>query len=361
MNTSEVFISYSRRDQEFVLRLVTDLEDRKALAWIDQGDIQGGEQWRQSIAAGVQNCKVFVLVVSPDSINSPYVGEELSLAFKHRKPVIPLIYRKTDIPAMLSAQLRDYQFLDFRRGGYAQNLTDLITALGRQGVTLQADASQLAQRRHERLGASIKTQWGAVFGRIPGWAFAWGLGWAIFWIILPIVLSIVAKSQFKNFLALPIGGFVGGLIGGLLAGLFTMVALRHNAISIRWKHMSPSIRAWGLVGPIGAIVAGVIAFAGLSTAAPANCTGLNFGECIGKAFGTAIGTALVAVLSAFLYSLVAMFAIGAVAGWLAVRHIRRLEPGILGRQAIWVIVGWGGGSIVSAIATLILMSALGGT
>jgi hypothetical protein len=358
--SGDVFVSYSRRDQEFVLRLVRDLEDRKALAWIDQGDIQGGEQWRQSIAVGVQSCKVFVLVVSPDSIKSAYVAEELALAFQYRKPVIPLIYRRTTIPAILSAQLQNYQFLDFRRGGYAQNLADLIGALARQGVTLQTDAGQSAQRRHERLGAPIKTPWGAVFSRIPGWAFAWGLGWAIFWLVLPIVLSIVAKSEIKNFAALPIGGFVGGVSGGLLAGLFTMLALRHHAISIRWKHMSPSIRTWGLVGPIGAIVAGVVAFAGLSAAAPPSCTGLSFGDCLGKAFGTAIGTAILTVLVALFYSLIAVFAIGAVAGWLAVRHIRRLEPGILGRQAIWVLIGWGGGAIASALVTLTAISMLGG-
>ena len=54
---------------------------------------------------------------------------------------------------------------------------------------------------------------------------------------------------------LPIGGFVGGLIGGFLAGLITMIALRHNAANISWKHMKSSIRIWGLVGPIGTIVA----------------------------------------------------------------------------------------------------------
>lgn len=69
-----LFISYSRRDQEFVLRLATDLQDRGAQVWIDQGDIQGGEQWRESIAKGVQGCQAFVLVVSPDSINSKVRG-----------------------------------------------------------------------------------------------------------------------------------------------------------------------------------------------------------------------------------------------------------------------------------------------
>jgi uncharacterized membrane protein YeaQ/YmgE (transglycosylase-associated protein family) len=46
------------------------------------------------------------------------------------------------------------------------------------------------------------------------------------------------------------------------------------------------------------------------------------------------------IIAFFFYSLIAFLMIGTVAGWLAVRHIRRLEPGILGRQAIWVIISY---------------------
>jgi hypothetical protein len=41
---------------------------------------------------------------------------------------------------------------------------------------------------------------------------------------------------------------------------------------------------------------------------------------------------------------------------LAVRHIRRLEPGILGRQAFWVVLGWGLGADVAAIASMVIFS-----
>ena len=58
--------------------------------------------------------------------------------------------------------------------------------------------------------------------------------------------------------------------------------------------------------------------------------------------------------------LFALLLIGAFAGWLAVRHIRRLEPGILGRQSILVILGWSAGGIVAVLAAAAVMSLIQG-
>jgi len=58
----EVFVSYSRHDQEFVLMLVNDLEDRQAFAWIDRADIAGGELWRSSIEDGIGASTAFLVV-----------------------------------------------------------------------------------------------------------------------------------------------------------------------------------------------------------------------------------------------------------------------------------------------------------
>ena len=85
----------------------------------------------------------------------------------------------------------------------------------------------------------------------------------------------------------------------------------------------------------------------------------NIVEAIGRVFaaGLASGilTAIVMALAFMLYSLIAFTIIGAVAGWFAVRHIRRLEPGILGKQAVWVIIGWAISAPISAILSLIMV------
>jgi hypothetical protein len=318
-----------------------------------------------SIENGIRDAKAFVLVISPNSIASPNVAEEIKLALHLGKPIIPLVYRRASIPGNLNSQLRRYQFLDFGRGGYHDNLLDLFDALTSLGVRMEIGREELARRRGTRLGGRVDTEWGAVFGRIPGWALAWGIGWALFWVVIAVVLVVTQSPDNPGqYVVLPFGGFVGGLVGGLLAGLVTMLSLRHNAGSIRWRHMSPSIPIWGIVGSIGVVVAGAVAVAGVNVqeAARPECTG-DVVECIGQAFGQALGEAiayaLAVAIAVFLYSVVVVFTIGCVAAWLVVRRIRRLEPGIIWRQTGGVVVGWGCGSLLAAIAGLAAAGIIG--
>jgi hypothetical protein len=365
--SERIFLSYSHRDQEFVSKLATDLETRGAQVWIDRGDIHAGAVWRDSIATAVQGCQAFILVISSDAIDSEYVGHEISMAVTYQKPVFPIIYRKTKIPGYLASQIHNYQILDFTRGGYENNLTDLLRGLSAQGVPLAGAPELIPQereaRRRELLGAPVKVKWGTVFSKIPGWAFAWGLGWVIFWLVLMIASLLLSEdSSTEGMILMPLGGFGGGMIGGLLAGLVTMFALRYNATNIAWKHMKSSIRIWGLVGPIGVLVAGWLAVLFFNSPASGNvdCSSLSFGDCfgsmIGQVFADAIGAVFALIVAIILYALIAIFGIGAVAGWLAVRHIRRLEPGILGKQSVWVVLGWGAGAVVAVIASLIVVA-----
>ena len=357
--SDQIFISYSRRDQEFVFKLATDLELRGGRVWLDQADIQGGEQWRHSIASGITQSGAFLLVISPDSMDSQYVRLELETAEQQGKPIFPLIYRRASIPENLSR----FQFIDFTQGGYQKNLADLLAGLNDQEIKFQRapelSTEEQTIRRREMMGASVRVSWGTVLKKIPGWALAWGLGWGIFWIVFTFLLML-SDSAGAEVLLLPVSGFTGGLIGGFVAGLVTMIALRHHAANISWKHMKSSIRIWGFVGPIGTAIAFglVILFVDVVAIDPPESD--NIVEAIGGVFAAGLASGiLTAVVMAFafmLYSLIAFTIIGAVAGWFAVRHIRRLEPGILGKQAIWVIIGWAISAPLSAILSLIVVA-----
>ena len=358
--SGKIFISYSRRDQEFVFKLANDLEGRGGQVWLDQADIRGGTQWRQSIANGIQQASAFLLLISPDAMKSEYVNVELDIAEAEGKPIFPLIYRRADIPENLSR----FQIIDFTQGGYQKNLTDLLSGLSSQGIDFHGApelfAEEQASRRRELMGAPVKVRWGTVFKKVPGWAFAWGLGWGVFWIIAAIFFAVTNDELSGEIILLPIGGFVGGLIGGFLAGLITMIALRHNAANISWKHMKSSTRIWGLVGPIGSVVAFGLVMLFVDVVAVDAPESSNIIEAIGGAIAaglvSGLATAIVMIFAFLFYSLIAFLVIGAVAGWLAVRHIRRLEPGILGRQAVWVIIGWGLSAPISAILSLLVVS-----
>ena len=91
--SKEIFISYSRRDTEFVTRLASDLDAQVAGVWFDQSAIQLGENWHAEIMEGIRECKAFILVLSPDAAESKYVREELNKALELGKVIFPVIYR----------------------------------------------------------------------------------------------------------------------------------------------------------------------------------------------------------------------------------------------------------------------------
>jgi hypothetical protein len=161
---------------------------------------------------------------------------------------------------------------------------------------------------------------------------------------------------------------IGGFAGGLIAGLFTMLALRPNAPSISWRHMSPTIRIWGITGPLGILISGLVTAFMVAIGAitvqntDVDCTGLGFGECLGAGIGNAIGEVfvfiLLIVLVFVLFVMTAWFITGVYAGRQSVKHIRRLEPGITNRQSRGVSLGWGCGSLVAAAVTILLLGLL---
>jgi hypothetical protein len=362
--STDIFISYSRRDQEFVTRLAADLDAQVAGVWFDQSAIQAGENWHDEIIEGISECKAFVLILSPDAMESRYVREEVNTALELGKTIFPILYRPAKWTGEFESLVEEIQTLDLRSGSYTDNFQKLVDGLIEAGAVRQASHERPFLRQPTRPSLNV------VLSKIPGWAFAWTLGWLLFWIVVPILLSILVASQsalgsddLLNFLVILTCAGIGGFGGGLVAGLFTMLALRPNAPSISWKHMSPTIRIWLMSGPLGLIFSGLItalmiAISVISVLGPEiNCIGRSFGECIGSAYDKALvqpSNTILLVLALFLlFVTVAWFLTGMFAGWLAVRHIRSLEPGITSRQAWSVSSSWGCGAIIAALITIV--------
>ena len=360
----EIFISYSRRDQEFVTRLASDLHAQVAGVWFDQSTIQTGQKWHDEIMDGIRECKAFILILSPDAVESKYVREEVNKALELGKTIFPILYRAGKWTGEFQALVHEVQTLDLRSGSYTDNFQKLVDGL------IEAGAGKSTGER-PFLRPTTKTPLNIVLSKIPGWAVAWSLGWLVFWIVASVVLfALIAVQENQSddtwtiFLLLP-SGSIGGFAGGLIAGLFTMLALRPNAPSISWRHMSPTIRIWGITGPLGMLISGLVTALLVSVGVIAmqttdvNCDDLGIAECLGVGFVTAIADVFVfGLIIAFFFILfvaVAWFLTGMFAGRQAVKHIRRLEPGITPGQSRGVSLGWGCGAIVAAIVMIFVL------
>ncbi len=154
---SHVFLSYSRRDQAFIDRLIAELERAGIDVWIDRDDIPGGAAWEATITRAVQESSSLVVVLSPSAAESEYVPKELSLADKFDRPVVPLLYRPWDEGSTserarrLDFQLAGLQYVDFVNQPFEAGVSDLLRSLGRE----ERPAPVPARRRRGWLAAAV--------------------------------------------------------------------------------------------------------------------------------------------------------------------------------------------------------------
>jgi len=134
---AQIFISYSRKDRKFAYPLVTDLSRLGAEVWIDREDIRPSQDWADVIQQALDECRLMIVIVSPDSMTSPNVADEWKYYKSRQKPLLPVLYK----PAEMHFQLHSLQHIDFAHQPYAAAFERLCTELRRQGVLRAAPAS----------------------------------------------------------------------------------------------------------------------------------------------------------------------------------------------------------------------------
>jgi len=90
---ADVFVSYSRRDGEFVGRLVEELEARGKEVWVDVGGIRDAEVFPDALRRAVEGSDGFVFVISPDAVASRFCEQEVDHALELNKRIVPLLLR----------------------------------------------------------------------------------------------------------------------------------------------------------------------------------------------------------------------------------------------------------------------------
>ena len=125
MEELKYFFSYARNDSEFVLKLAKELRAVGANLWLDQLDILGGQHWDSTVEKALESCKGMIAVLSPESVASDNVMDEVSYALNEGKLVVPVLIRPCNIPY----RLQRVQYIDFT-ADYDTGFSQLLRALG---------------------------------------------------------------------------------------------------------------------------------------------------------------------------------------------------------------------------------------
>ena len=160
------FLSYSRADEKVALRFATDLRDRGVAMWVDQFDIRPSEHWDRAIERAVHGCRGLVVILSPRSVESDNVADEISFAIDHRKSVLPVMIEKCRPPLRITRM----QVID-AIGNYERALEQCAQVLG-SGNSLPLPAIETAPIAKgvtdKEAIATAKARLSAILGPIGG-------------------------------------------------------------------------------------------------------------------------------------------------------------------------------------------------
>ncbi len=125
----DVFISYSRKDKEFVSRLVASLTSAGRDVWVDWEDIPPSAEWRAEIYTAIREAEAFIFVISPDSSSSAVCREEIEQAVANRKRIIPIVFRPAPRETLVK-EIGEYNWIYCREGdSYENALASIYQAL----------------------------------------------------------------------------------------------------------------------------------------------------------------------------------------------------------------------------------------
>ena len=121
------FISYSRTNKEFALKLARELKAAGFPIWLDQLDIPTGTRWDDEIEKALRECRIFMVILTPASIASDNAKDEIGYAIDHGKRILPVLLEECEIPL----RLRRFQYVDFTRMNYTEGVRSAKELLAR--------------------------------------------------------------------------------------------------------------------------------------------------------------------------------------------------------------------------------------
>jgi tetratricopeptide (TPR) repeat protein len=144
---TDVFISYSRKDQAFVEELKQRLEGLELEVWVDIDGLYAGEEFWPEVTRAIDAAAAFVFVISPHSAKSQFCHKEADWAATVGKRIVPLC-RADPGSADLPDQVAQRQWVFCREGDEAEAaMATLLSAIKADWVEIRQQARILRRAR----------------------------------------------------------------------------------------------------------------------------------------------------------------------------------------------------------------------
>ncbi len=125
---ADVFISYSRQNKDFILKLHEALNKYGKTDWVDW-NIPPAAAWREEIKSAIESSDSFVFVISQASVASRECRLETEHAVKQNKRLIPIVREEAE-EKDVHEKLRIPNWIFFRKDDdFESSFTKLVNLL----------------------------------------------------------------------------------------------------------------------------------------------------------------------------------------------------------------------------------------
>jgi hypothetical protein len=127
-DSQQIFVSHAHQDAVLAHKLASDLRNRGWRVWIVPESIQPGEKWVEAINRGLEECGIFIPLLTPSMVASRWAMREADAAIAAENAghmrLIPIEIEVCQVPALLNS----YQRISFV-GDYQAGLAELLRAI----------------------------------------------------------------------------------------------------------------------------------------------------------------------------------------------------------------------------------------
>jgi hypothetical protein len=108
-----VFISHSSQDSWIANQMRKEIEALGAETWLDTVQLAGGDNIFEEIRKGLANCREALVLVTPRSIGSVWVGFEVGVLSEQRKRITPILCYAAPGDFKLLSEVKAIELNDF--------------------------------------------------------------------------------------------------------------------------------------------------------------------------------------------------------------------------------------------------------
>ncbi|MBF0528032.1 MAG: toll/interleukin-1 receptor domain-containing protein [Deltaproteobacteria bacterium] len=121
----QVFISYASRDAVTAQAVCQILEAQGVRCWIAPRDVNPGQEYAADIVQAIEECRLFLLILSSASIGSPHVVREVERAVAKSRPVLSVRVEDVALTKTMEYFLSSHHWFDASSGRLTDHLANL--------------------------------------------------------------------------------------------------------------------------------------------------------------------------------------------------------------------------------------------